>query len=160
MKIRLATMGDYAGMCAVLDEGDALHRQALPHAFRDPGGPARSRAYIASIIEDESACLWVAEHEGQIVGVLRISIQQPPDRPILVPRRTAVIGDLVVSQEHRRRGIGRALVEEANKWALERDITQMELLVWEFNEGARAFYGALGYQTVNRRMWQQLPNQG
>jgi hypothetical protein len=28
--------------------------------------------------------------------------------------------------------------------------------VWEFNEGARAFYDALGYHTASRRMCRQI----
>ena len=57
MLIRQATMEDYPELCAVLDEVDAQHREALPQVFRDPGDVARSRAYIASIVEDETpAC--------------------------------------------------------------------------------------------------------
>ena len=68
MLIRQATMEDYAALCTVLDEADALHIEALPHIFRHPGDPARSRDYIASIVEDPNACFWVAETEGAIVG--------------------------------------------------------------------------------------------
>lgn len=156
MLIRQATMDDYAGLCAILDEVDALHWRALPQVFRDPGGAARSREYIASIVNDEAACLWIAEHEGQIVGVLTMVIQQARDIPILVPRRCAVIDSLAVAQKYRRRGIGRALTEAATRWASGQGIDQIELHVWEFNEDARAFYQALGYRTASRRLWIHL----
>lgn len=157
MLIRLATMDDYRGLCAVLDEVDALHQRALPQVFRDPGGSARSREYIASIVADETACLWVAEEEGQIVGILHISIRQTRDDiPILVPRRYAVIENVAVVRKRRRQRIGRALIERAERWASEQGIDQIELHVWEFNEQARAFYEALGYQTASRRLWTSL----
>ena len=160
MRIRPATREDYLGLCAVLDEVDALHQKALPDIFLDPGGPVRSRAYIASIVEDENACLWVAEHEDQIVGVLKIAVRETRDIPILVPRRYAEISTLAVSRTHRRRGIGTALLSAAEHWALDKHVTQIELHVWEFNEGARAFYEDVGYQTASRKLCRRLPGRG
>jgi len=154
--IRQATMEDYDGLCAVLDQVDAQHRKALPQVFRDPGEPARSRAYIASIVEDENACLWIAEREEQIIGMLHVSIRETRDNPILVPRRYAVIENLAVAAGHRRKGIASALMQAANRWALGKGIRQIELHVWEFNEGARAFYTKRGYRTASRRLWRDL----
>jgi ribosomal protein S18 acetylase RimI-like enzyme len=156
MLIRPAKIEDYARVCAIFDEVDAQHRKALPHIFRDPGDTARSRAYITSIVEDENACLWIAKHEGQVVGILHILIRETRDIPILVPRRYAVIDNIAVSTTHRRKGIGRALVQAADRWAVERGIDQIELHVWEFNEGARAFYEKLGYRTAGRRMCRNI----
>jgi ribosomal protein S18 acetylase RimI-like enzyme len=155
MLIRQATLEDYAGLCAVFAEVDTLHVEAQPQVFRDAGDTARPRAYIASIVNDENACLWVAEHEGQIVGLVKIAIRETRDIPVLVPRQYAEIGTLAVAQNYRRRGIGRALMETAERWASERGIDQIELSVWEFNDQARAFYAALGYLTASRKMWRR-----
>jgi GNAT superfamily N-acetyltransferase len=157
VRIRQATIADYAGLCAVLDEVDAQHIAALPNVFRDPGERARSQAYVASIVQDENACLWIAEHGADIVGVLHICIRETRPIPLFVPRRYAVIENVAISQAYRRQGIGRALVERADRWALDRGATQTELNVWEFNEGARAFYDALGYKTASRKMVRDLP---
>ena len=115
--------------------------------------------HIASIVEDENACLWIAEHEEQTIGILEIAIRETRDIPILVPRRYAAISTIAVSQAHRGKGIGRALPETAEHWARARNATQIELHVWEFNEGARAFYEALGYRTASRRLSRRLLSQ-
>jgi ribosomal protein S18 acetylase RimI-like enzyme len=157
--IRKATMDDYDALCALFDEVDALHREALPHVFRDPGDVARSKAYVASIVEDENACLWVAEQRHKIVGLLHISLRETRDIPILVPRRYAVVENLAVSQAYRRRGLGSALLRAAERWALDKKAAQVELHVWEFNEGARTFYEMMGYGTASRRLWRSLSAQ-
>ena len=154
--IRKATMADYDALCSVLDEGDAHHRQALPHIFRAPDGPARSREYLASIIDNPYACIFVAEQGQQIIGAVHVLLRETRDIPILIPRRFAVIENLIVCAKHRRTGVGNALMERAHQWTLEQGVTEIELNVWEFNTGARAFYTRLGYQTIRRWMTKSL----
>ena len=154
--IREAGPGDYEALCAVLEEGDAYHRRALPHVFRPPAGPARSVEYMLGIMADENAVFYVAERQGQIVGAIHVLIRETRQIPILVPRRYAVVDTLVVAKAHRRRGVGRALMEAGQRWAADRKASQIELNVWEFNEGALAFYEELGYRTASRHMWKAL----
>ena len=154
--IREANQGDYEALCAIFAEADAMHREALPHIFREAAGPARSKDFVFEILADENAALFVAEHEGQIIGLVHVRVRETPDIPILVPRRYAVINDLVVKERFRRHGVGRALLERAERWALDKGATQVELVVWEFNKGAIAFYEELGYKTISRRMWKPL----
>ena len=96
ISIRKATIADYRALCTVLDEGDLYHRQALPHVFRAPDGPARSPAYIASVISSPNACFFVAEQGERIVGAVHVLLRETRDIPILVPRRFAVIENLIV----------------------------------------------------------------
>jgi hypothetical protein len=52
---------DYEGLCELFDEGDALHRQALPDTSRKPDGPARTKEYIYNIIASENANLFCGQ---------------------------------------------------------------------------------------------------
>jgi len=63
-----------------------------------------------------------------------------------------VIDSLAVKEGFRRSGVGRALMERAHQWARDKGVTQVELGVWEFNEGAMAFYEKLGYRPASRKM--------
>ncbi|MFQ6040665.1 MAG: GNAT family N-acetyltransferase [Candidatus Poribacteria bacterium] len=154
--IREAVLEDYEGLCEVFEEVDALHREALPYVFREPDGPARTREYISGIIASRNATLFVAEHDGQIIGLVHATLLKSPDIPIIAPRRYAVIENLAVTERFRRSGVGRSLVERVHQWVLDKGITQVELNVWEFNKGAIAFYEQLGYTTVSRKMWKSL----
>lgn len=154
--IREATLRDYEALCEVIEVVDSLHREALPHVYRKPDGPARDRGFISGIIADANHALFVAERDGRVIGLVHVLVRWTPDIPIVVPRRYAVIENIVVRENYRRFGVGRALVERAHQWALDKGITQVELTVWEFNQGAIAFYEKLGYETASRRMWKWL----
>lgn len=154
--IRQATDNDYGGLCEVFEEGDAFHREALPRVFREPDGPARTRGYVSSIIADDSACLFVAEHGSQIIGLVLTFVREAADIPIMASRRYAVIDNLVVKTKFRRFGVGQALLDRAHRWVSRRGVTDVELNVWEFNKGAIAFYEKMGYATASRKMWKSL----
>jgi GNAT superfamily N-acetyltransferase len=137
----------------VLDEVDALHRDALPHMFRKPDGPVREREDILEqVAGGVNMGLFVADVDGQVVGVLQVLICESPPERLLVPRYYASIDDLVVRKSWRRQGIGRALMARAEEWARERDLERIELGVWEFNADAIRFYERLGYVTQSRTM--------
>jgi ribosomal protein S18 acetylase RimI-like enzyme len=155
--VRPATAQDYEVLCEILDEVDALHRQKLPHFFRRPEGPVRERAYILEQLADEDVAIFIAEVEGQPAGLVHVVVQDTPPIPILVPRRWAMVDSIVVKERFRRRGIGRALMDEGQRWALSKGAAEIELSVFEFNKPARAFYESLGYETTRRRMGRRLP---
>jgi ribosomal protein S18 acetylase RimI-like enzyme len=154
--IRRATAQDYEALCEIIEEVDALHREALPHIFRESGGPVRERVYILGLLADEDHGLFVAEVEGQVVGFLHVTVRDAPSISILVPRRVAVVDNIAVQEEYRRAGLGRALMGRAERWARAKGSAEMELNVYEFNEAAIAFYESLGYEAFSRRMGRRL----
>jgi ribosomal protein S18 acetylase RimI-like enzyme len=154
--IRVARRDDYAGLCAVIRELDAFHADALPRFFRPFDEPARSLQWFMDALENPESLLLVAEHEGMIVGFLSALVRQNPDLPMFVPRRWLAVDNVAVLNAYRRRGIGRALMQQAHTWAKDHHLAAIELTVWEFNEEALAFYEKLGYTTILRRLWKGL----
>ena len=47
-------------------------------------------------------------------------------------------------------------MEEAHRWARDRNLTQIELSVYEFNQPALRLYSKLGYTTDSRRLSRPL----
>ncbi len=145
---------DYEALCAVLDEGDAHHREALPHIFQRPPGPVRSRAFLEAFIEDEHKAIFVARSSQGLVGAVEIEHKSVEGGGLFVGRSYAVVHGLTVASCARRCGVGRALMEEARAWALGRGLGSVQLSVWAFNQGAIDFYKQLGYEPT--RMWMAL----
>lgn len=155
--IREASQKDYKGISEVFEEVDSLHLKALSHIFREPHRPARTEEFISSIVSDENAALFVAEANDQIIGLVHVLIRQTPPVPIMVPRRYAVLENLAVRDGYRHLGVGTSLLERAHQWALDKELSQIESNVWEFNEEAIAFYRKQGYTTSRRWISRPLP---
>jgi ribosomal protein S18 acetylase RimI-like enzyme len=156
VRVRKAVPEDYRSMCELFDEADALHRDKLPRIFQQPDGAAREKDYYLGLIADEDVALLVAEADSELVGYVHAIIKGAPALPILVPRRYAVVDAVVVRSGFQFHGIGRALMDQAQAWAVAKGATSIELNVYEFNEPAISFYERLGYQTLSRKMSKEL----
>jgi diamine N-acetyltransferase len=151
--IRQAKEADFAGLNALFEEIDEYHRNALPHVFRKPDGPARTRDFLFGVLADQNAVIFIAESEDQIIGLAYAYIRLIPETPIRIPSRVGEIDHLVVKQEYRRYGVGKALMERVHQWAGQMKVDRLELSVWNFNKEAQDFYRGLGYGPAFIRMW-------
>jgi len=150
--IRPATPQDYKELCIIFSQVDKLHSDNLPHIFQQTDGPARDEAYILELLANEAVGLFVAEREGQLLGFVQVMFSESPPLSLFVPRRYALVDALAVREEFRREGIGWALMQRAEQWALDKGASSIDLNVHEFNQNAVNFYQKLGYLTASRKM--------
>ncbi len=117
----------FPGWCAVWAAGELLDRpdgpprpavdhEALGRNLLEPGG-ARSGTHRALV------------HDGEVVGALRLLLPQR-DNP------TLAVVDLAVHPDHRRRGLGARLLEEAHRLAAAAGRTELLVEVDEPGPGA------------------------
>jgi len=156
VRIRPAILAEHGALCRLFDELDRLHRAARPDFFRRADGPARPSAIVADLIAGPRSTILVAERDGGLAGLVSVLLQGIAGLPILVPRRIAVIDNLIVRADCRRHGIGRRLIDRAERWADAQGAQAVEIVVHEFNLEARRFYDALGYRTSTRRLHRRL----
>lgn len=152
--IRPAAASDFKRLCKLFEELDEFHRRGRPDLFVKPDGQAREFGEIETLIAGPGSTILVAEDSAfpHLIGLATIRIRETPALPIQPARRIAEVTNLGVAKHARRHGVGRALMREARAWAAGRGISAMELGVHEFNAGAIAFYEALGFRTVTRRL--------
>lgn len=84
------------------------------------------------------ACLWLGNAVDQVRG-----------------DRHAHVFLLYVLPEHRRRGIGSALMRHAESWARERGDRQLSLQVFQIDQPALQLYNKLGYEPWS--IWMTKP---
>lgn len=142
--VRLAEPGDAQALVA-LAEAVASEPEGWLLAEGGWRSAGDERRYLRAIRRSSHAAVLVAEVEGEVVGRLSISRDTHP-----ASRHVADLG-LLVSRSHRRRGIGRALMAEAEAWAVETGISKIELHVFPHNRAAIALYRSLGYEKEGLR---------
>ena len=101
-------------------------------------------ARLAATLEDPNQDLLVAETAGQVTGW--VYLLAGPD---LLVGPAAEIGGLVVSQEQRGAGIGKALLQAAWEWATGKGFRELRVRSNTAREPyVKAFYLANGYEVV------------
>jgi ribosomal protein S18 acetylase RimI-like enzyme len=79
----------------------------------------------------------IAERDGYRLGYVSLSA--------LAALRAAQVGDLMVRREHRRAGVGTALIAGAMSWARERDLKRIIVEVQTKNHPAISLLNKLGF---------------
>lgn len=93
------------------------------------------------------AAAFVAETDGVVVGVSTVHTFAS----IHAEREVAWLTTLVVAREVRQRGIGRALVTAAERWAREKGCQRLSVTTGLHRADAHAFYDRLGYEPSGHR---------
>jgi RimJ/RimL family protein N-acetyltransferase len=136
--IRRATPGDAPGLVALAREVGAEPEGWLISAS-DWRRVRDERRYLRSIRRSPDAAVYVAEAPEGPVG--RLSLARDPHP---ASHHVADLG-LMVAASRRRRGIGRALLDQAVEWAREAGVSKLELHVFPHNEPALALYEGFGF---------------
>lgn len=79
---------------------------------------------------------------GTAVGIANLRLLAP----VFYPEPYAELTELYVEEAYRRQGLGRALVEFAERLARQGGAQEMYILSGAENSSAQAFYRAIGYQ--------------
>lgn len=95
---------------------------------------------FAALKDDPDHGLLVAVDGEVVVGFLHVAA-----RRALHTDHSAQVLAMAVAASHRRRGVGRTLLAEAEAWAAERGLASVMLYSAERRDDAHGFYAALGY---------------
>jgi ribosomal protein S18 acetylase RimI-like enzyme len=123
---------------------EGIHRAALPLRFRKPP-IGFLNSLLEETISDKKSKLFIAESGNEALGYVRVMIKEMPDHPMINPGKFISVEELVVAPKARRMGVGKALMELAERFASDEGFSEIELNVWKFNESAEKFYLDLGY---------------
>lgn len=150
--IRDAAAPDYPAIAALHLESDLFHHEHLPYIYERTSESHRSEAYIADQIDDENSVFLVAERAGRVVGFSYGYREEKGRLPFHRKRTYLVLDNVVVRQDFRGRGIGKALLEETVSRARALGYDDILLNVYRFNAAAIALYESVGFEPLAQDM--------
>ena len=98
---------------------------------------------LARILDRPDQRFVIAEVAARPVGWIHMLVIECVDHPAFV-----LIGGLVVDRDHRRRGVGALLLQQAENWARERGCSLVRLSSSATRTAAHRFYERVGYVNV------------
>lgn len=126
------------------EDGEGIHALACELAVSVgdslPGREA-VQSRLEELLEEPGARVLVAQSGDSLVGTVSLWIKPDlahGDHVVEVPM-------LVVAKDFRREGVGKMLVDEVRKAALEHEAGVIELIATSDNTAAREFYRSLGF---------------
>ena len=134
--IREATLNDFdKGLLKVFIEGYRYHQNGRPDIFANITDNDLKNDLIANF--DRLNTIVILEDES-IVGYLSYKIKEKHTKKLDVDQ-------LVILEQYRGKGLGKKLMDEAKKIAIDNGCDRIELNCWMFNENALAMYEHIGY---------------
>lgn len=93
--------------------------------------------------------VFVAEADGGVIGFIEVGLRSHADgcdtrRPV------GFIEGWYVEPEHRGKGVGRALMREAEHWARSQGCVELASDTWIDHESSQRAHEALGFEVVDR----------
>ncbi|MEX2276079.1 MAG: GNAT family N-acetyltransferase [Actinomycetota bacterium] len=141
MQVRQATPSDVPSLVTLFQELDGMQRDWRVFTPR-PGFYDEVGSKYREAMGRENQMVLVAEADGEVVGMAYGEVRVPSR---FTDERALEVSGVVVRAGHRGRGVGRALVREAARFADARGVPWITLKTFAPNEGAMAFWEQLGF---------------
>ena len=150
--IRKAQNSDSKGVLRLLEQIAELHHQGRPDIFK-----GNTKKYtedeLSEILKDKDKPTFVAvDDSDKVLGYVFCMVAETKGHAVLKNSRSLYIDDFCVDRSLRGQNIGKKLFEAVKSYAYETGAYNIDLNVWEFNEGAIEFYQKCGFVTQRRTM--------
>ena len=142
MKIRTATKEDIPAMAELLHQLFSIEADFTPDFALQSLG-------LEMLLDRETAELFVAEIDGQVVGMCTAQVIVST----ATGKEVAAVEDVVIDIDHRGQGIGSSLLLHLEDWAARRDLGRLQLLADRDNAPALGFYRRQGWRQTNLVGW-------
>jgi GNAT superfamily N-acetyltransferase len=144
---------------ALLEHMTALNAYENPFSGdRDltPEGQVASLAHVLGRVAETGGATWMAEAEGQVIGHLCLVLDTMPPFVAEAQRRVGYVSDAFVREPRRGQGVFRALLAEAERFAVAHGATRIMIGVLAGNALAERAYVGSGFRPYALEMVKDL----
>jgi GNAT superfamily N-acetyltransferase len=156
MNIRRAVPADNSLLSSLCTDVQRLHAGHHPDIFKMPQNDDFVVAFFDEMLADPLVTIFIAEEGGRALGYILCKLIERPDNPFTFAMRYLLIDQISVRPEAQGKGVGAALMEQAEAQASEWNVLRIQLDSWGFNTRAHSFFEKMGYEIFNHRFWRNL----
>lgn len=102
---------------------------------------------IIDVIDSEKDKIYVAVKDDKIVGYIHVN-----DYDVIYMDHLKNIMGIAVDSHYRKLGIGKKLLQQAEKWAKDTGASGVRLVSGESRTGAHEFYRHCGYESHKKQL--------
>ena len=151
--IRKATCDDIPAISELYREQFREMSKLIPDFIKEGD---QSVEFLEKTISSEDSDILVYENDGTVVGFILLQAKERPDFDFMIPGKYCYIMDIIVTETHRNKGFGTALMNSAKEWAKEQNCSFINLDVLTTNTNAVALYEKLGFIPKAQEMYCKL----
>jgi len=156
MHIRQAVPGDGLLLSSLSMDVQRLHAENHPRIFKVPPSEDFAVAFFDEMLADPVVHIFIAEEDGIGAGCILCKLVERLDNPFTFAARILLVDQISVHPEKRRKGIGAALLEQAELLARQVKAERIVLDSWDFNTEAHMFFERMGFRKFIFRFWRHL----
>jgi ribosomal protein S18 acetylase RimI-like enzyme len=153
VEIRPATKNDASLISMLNADVQAIHANALPWRFKQPGPDTFTAADAEALLSQPDHVAFLAHVDATPAGYVVAEIARYPETARHHARSMVYVHQISVRPAVRRRGVGRALMDAVKAHGEAAGISLMALDAWSFNDQALAFFRDYGLVPYNIRLW-------
>jgi ribosomal protein S18 acetylase RimI-like enzyme len=110
--------------------------------------------FLASVLDSEDDCVFVAEQEGAVIGYVYAALEPMSWKELRGP--AGFVHDVGVSEDARRSGVAKDLMRAAIDWLRARGAPRVILWTAAPNEPAQRLFQRLGFRETMIEMTKEL----
>ena len=133
-------MGPIEMTIRIADEQDAAAIACLAEQLGYHTSVRQVEKRLEAVLASRDHAVFVACFDNEVVGWAHVFVEQRVESDPF-----AEIGGFVVAQSHRRHGIGRLLLQAAEKWASESGVSKLRVRSRLNRNDAHRFYEESGF---------------
>lgn len=156
MNIRTATPKDSLILSTLCRDVQSLHAEHHPKIFKAPQSDDFAVAYFDEMLAAPEIRFYIAEGGSRALGYVMCRLVDRPENAFTYSTRFLLIDQISVHPEARRKGLGTALLRQAEACAKEWGLSRIQLDSWDFNLEAHACFEKFGFEKFNYRFWKAL----
>jgi GNAT superfamily N-acetyltransferase len=156
MNIRQADLSDSLLLSSLCTDVQRLHAENHPEIFKMPQTDDFAVLFFDEILADPVTTIFVAEREGEPLGYVLCKLIERQENPFTLAMRYLLIDQISVRSAEQGKGVGAALLKQADILAKELKVSRIQLDSWGFNTDAHRFFEKMGFEKFNQRFWRIL----